>query len=1099
MAEDAPLVPLDAAVAGFLADVLDDLLLQVADADSVRTALAGLGVDGSAADPLVAFVSSQAGAVAVLAEGVPALLAELARDDPDLVTVLDTVQQLFTALSQMAAAEPPDLVLPGLPDAGSVVETLLALAVERVVQLRAPAGWVLAKALHLVGPEVPFLTVLTELLESPTGFIWRRFQHLRRHLDITVTGIVSGPLTTSVLALPVGPADRVAPEITAALPTADVLLQRLTLRLAADTYAEQQHALSVEVVGHDPGGGSAPEFVAVALTSEPLADEEGVRLSDLVTVQLDPFDKRFGVALTGWSDAVPIADGTPSLALGTAFAGGFTFGPPGGLRLQLSEPVLEPHVTATTWHLRFGLEAFELTVPPDIAGPVLALLLPEEGVRLRGKLVVVVDEEGIHAEGGVGLRTTWPDTLRLPGIFVRGLTTEIGTGAGELTLTAAGTVTVDLGVLTVTVEGLGISQPVELRTAGDGNLGLLHLGGLALASPTGIGVSIDAGVVKGGGFLRIEERGASGALELALKLGAVELAIRAVGVVESVEGHLSFVVVMSVEFSPPIELFLGLTLNAVGGVFGINRTLDSGALTATVRSGRMEDVMFPRDLAARAVEVIDTVKPIFPARVGQVVAGPMLKLGWGRPVSFVTVDVGVVFTFPDPVVVAIIGSLRIALPVPEVAVVDIRADFAGTINASTGEVSFDASLARSRIATFDVTGDIALRAGPSGFLFTAGGFYPGFPVPAGLGQVRRLGISIAPSPLLSIRADAYFAVTASTVQFGGGLAVVAELGPIGARGHLTLDVLIRLNPLWFTAELRGQFRLSFKGADVLSADLVVLLEGPERWRARARAEISFLFFSVSGSLEVTWGELTGAAPPAVDVAEKVRTALEAPPVWAHVLPAEVGGLVTLRDGASGLHPLGKLRLTQTVAPLDVALDHFGAAAVTDAGPVQVTVVSDLTTPEPADELFAAAQYFELTDEEKLSKPAFVPHRAGYVLHGSAWAPLADSVVGEIVYEESAGDAETPRGRRGHLVGVDEAMLGWSVLGAAGRAHDQRSPVAQPLAGVTVTDVEYAPVDAATGAPVEAGGFGLDRAFAASTRVSADTVVMADYELAGLVR
>ena len=199
---------------------------------------------------------------------------------------------------------------------------------------------------------------------------------------------------------------------------------------------------------------------------------------------------------------------------------------------------------------------------------------------------------------------------------------------------------------------------------------------------------------------------------------------------------------MSVEFTPAIELFLGLTLNAVGGVFGVNRTMDAAALTATVRSGRMDDVMFPHDLAARAVEVIAAVKPVFPARVGQVVVGPMLKLGWGRPVSFVTVSVGVVFTFPDPVVIAIIGSLRIGLPTPDVAVIDIRADFAGIINASTGEVSFDASLANSRIATFDVTGDLALRAGPSGFLFTAGGFYPGFPVPAGLGEVRRLAISL---------------------------------------------------------------------------------------------------------------------------------------------------------------------------------------------------------------------------------------------------------------------------------------------------------------------------------------------------------------------
>ena len=87
-------------------------------------------------------------------------------------------------------------------------------------------------------------------------------------------------------------------------------------------------------------------------------------------------------------------------------------------------------------------------------------------------------------------------------------------------------------------------------------------------------------------------------------------------------------------------------------------------------------------------------------------------------------------------------------------------------------------------------GDIALRAGPQGFVFTAGGFNPSFTPPPDLGNLRRLAISISPSSVLKIAADAYFALTASTLQFGAALYVEAKLGPIGAKGHVSLDTLI---------------------------------------------------------------------------------------------------------------------------------------------------------------------------------------------------------------------------------------------------------------------------------------------------------------------
>ena len=162
--------------------------------------------------------------------------------------------------------------------------------------------------------------------------------------------------------------------------------------------------------------------------------------------------------------------------------------------------------------------------------------------------------------------------------MIHSLSTSVAVSGSSFPISATGTIVVSLGPVTVTIEGFGIAQPLRLTTDGSGNLGILDLQAPSFATPTGIGVAIDASVVKGGGFLRITDTQIAGALELAISLGSMELSVQAFGIIQSINGELSFVVIMSVQFSPPIEIFLGLTLNAVGGVFGFNRTVDTTGL-----------------------------------------------------------------------------------------------------------------------------------------------------------------------------------------------------------------------------------------------------------------------------------------------------------------------------------------------------------------------------------------------------------------------------------------------------------------------------------------------------------------------------------------
>jgi hypothetical protein len=195
--------------------------------------------------------------------------------------------------------------------------------------------------------------------------------------------------------------------------------------------------------------------------------------------------------------------------------------------------------------------------------------------------------------------------------------------------------------------------------------------------------------------------------------------------------------------------------------------------------------------------------------------------------------------------------------------------------------------------------------------------------------------------------------------------------------------------------------------------------------------------------------------------------------------------VQLRSGADALHPLGHLRLTQTAAPLDVPLVKFGASAVTSGDPVTVAITASGGVATTAQELFATSQFFELSDEDRIAKPAFLPFDAGGTVQGDVWQ-VSDPQTAAVIYEESLGETDAP-GR--HFRVLDAVAVGWVGLGAAGRA---RSSLTKPVAArIAVNTPSYSVADAATGAIIATGA---GAAMMASTRRSADAVTVADFEI-----
>ena len=60
----------------------------------------------------------------------------------------------------------------------------------------------------------------------------------------------------------------------------------------------------------------------------------------------------------------------------------------------------------------------------------------------------------------------------------------------------------------------------------------------------------------------------------------------------------------------------GFTLLAVGGIIGLNRTMNLDALLQGVRTGGINSVMFPKDVIANAPRIISDLRAFFPPRGG---------------------------------------------------------------------------------------------------------------------------------------------------------------------------------------------------------------------------------------------------------------------------------------------------------------------------------------------------------------------------------------------------------------------------------------------------------------------------------------------------
>lgn len=676
------------------------------------------------------------------------------------------------------------------------------------------------------------------------------------------------------------------------------------------------------------------------------------------------------------------------------YLGGFTVGIGASLNAQ------DPEVA-----LKLDISEASITIDGSDGDGFLQYLLPKGEIRADFDLGVVWSNvDGLKLTGSGALEVTLPVHIKIANVLgVDSIYLSLGMEPPPVSFSGAISTNVKLGPISANIHRFGLRGTLKEQ---DGNLGSAHLATNFLP-PTAAGFALDASVLVGGGFLDFDDENKRYSGALALMLG--EIGITAVGLIttrmpDGSDGF-SMLVNIGITFEPAIQIYMGFTLSGVGGLVGVNRTMETAVLREGVKKGTLDSILFPKpsEVIANAAQIISDMRAVFPPEDGRFVVGPMLQFGWGTPTVIVG-EIGVFIEQPDPVRVVLMGQMEMALPEPDKTIVGVNIDILGVLDPEKKELSFQASVYGSSFMAYEFFGDCAffLRWGnKSELAFAIGGFHPKFTAPPPrsiFSDLRRLGVNLNYGPLVQLQCQGgYMALTPNSLQFGArvGVFVGVEAVNAGISGSLSFDALIYLSPSFsFEVGLGGGMSVSVMDQTLADVWVSCVLAGPTPWNIRGDATVKVLFVDVDVGFNISWGRSDSERLDAIDPWPLLEEALKRAESWGSQLPPGTSIVEALRkiedeheQGAGGgeplplpvvVHPAETLEIRQNVAPLETTLAKFGNAPVRHYDRFRIDKVTTRNGGEHGDELaresveefFARGQFEELSSSQKLSIPSF---------------------------------------------------------------------------------------------------------------------------------
>lgn len=778
------------------------------------------------------------------------------------------------------------------------------------------------------------------------------------------------------------------------------------------------------------------------------------------------------------------AAGKPALVVGTTDAS----------RLEIGALAWGVEVGADFAGFRVALRNGKLVVSLSQGDGFLASL-PGGRIEVPFDIGLLADTaNGVRFEGGTGLKVNLPVAASLFGVFtVQYIELEVVLAA-RTTLDIRGGFTLKLGPFAASVDKLGIAADLTTLTEG------AKIGDLVrFLPPKGIGLRLDAGVVKGGGYLFVDaERGEyAGALELTV-VGL--FSIKAICLVttkrpDGSEGW-SMLLLLFGQFS--VHIAFGIFLTGVGGLIGLHHRVETQPLIDGMKTGVLDDILFPVDPVGDAPRIINRYRQLFPLEPDSLVLGPMLELAFSTP-PIVYVRLGLLFEVRNALggdkptaltKVVLIGQLLAQLPPKATgspAILKLLIDVVGYYDAQEKFLMIRARLRDSFVgiegfATLNLSGELllAMSFGDSpSFVLSAGGFHPAFKdvpprVPAVL---ERMAVSFGFGPI-RMRCENYFAITSNSVQTGFKVVIAAKLGPASIDGHLGFDALIVLQPVFrFIVGLDFAVSLKAFGATLCAVTVTMQLEGPGEWRATGHFSFSILWWDVEVGFDERWGSAPAVQQQTTSASQALLGELRKPE---RLLPgAPVGGrsLVTLAAVDAGgtplAHPLGQLTVAQKTIPFGVAIDRLGTKKLTEGsitysvshvfvGAIETTATVQVT------EHFARGQFMEVGEQERIGGKSFERFPCGVTVGTEAYRVDDVGVPVTATYEEKVLEPEPAIARfpwaliRLGTRALPDSLLDVHVsMGAAAqsvRAAETALRAGGPGSASVVTDLPLAIVD-----------------------------------------
>lgn len=783
------------------------------------------------------------------------------------------------------------------------------------------------------------------------------------------------------------------------------------------------------------------------------------------------------------------ADGTRLVVGGIAASVGLVLDPP------------EFTIGASTTPASPGGNGIEFVLDPSEGDGFISTLLGETVIEAGLDLAASWSSvDGFQFVGSGGLSITLPLSLRIGPIEFYDLELGVSFGGenGLARVAVGASLGATLGPLAVTVNGIGITGSLTIDQAASPMIRVGDIGiDLGFKSPTGLGLGLDLGVVKGGGYLNIDAP--AGEYEGVLALEVLSVGISAFAIVETknpeVDGW-SLMMAIYLEL-PSIQLGFGFTLEGVGGLAGINRTIDAEALGAAVRSGDLNTILFPENPIAEAPLIISTLAAIFPAANDRYVFGPVIKIGWGTP-SLIQASIGVVIEVPDPIRIAILGSISAVLPSPELELVALHLDVAGIIDFGAGTIAVDASLHNSHVIGFALAGDMALRAslhGQPDFLLSLGGFHPAYDPPAGFPTLRRLSLGLSAGSVFSISFECYFAITSNTLQFGAAFSIEAKISGFGIEGGAEFDALIQFDPFRLKTHIGLHIAVTAVGVDLMGVWLSGDLEGPNPWHVTGNATFKIAGLKKEINVNTVIGGSSSEAPiVSPDIAALVLAALELDDAVSVGRSIADGVMVSTPTDMVLANPSAVIAVAQNVVPIGVTFERFGNA--TDLDHVQFDLVvsqGGMSAGDAVKQWFSPAQLYNLGPKEKLAAPSFEQMDAGVEFGGGL--AVGPAVVGTLDHEVSYLDPEHDAWVAAQPAAPEELpeviMIGEPIMGFV-LSPTTSNPLMTVVVdgGFSVNAQTYAVVDELTGTAVASSMYFGEAAMAAPS----GTVVVPDFEV-----